>query len=170
MLQVEKTKLDGVLRIIPPTIFEDFRGFYIELYHEQLYTEALGGVHFVQDDVSISSKHVLRGIHGDKHTHKLISCLMGRIYLVIVNCQECSPQFRQWESFIISAENRSQILVPPSFGVAHLILSDQAIFHYKQSSYYNRESQFTCLWNDPAYNIWWPVVNPLVSRRDQGIE
>jgi len=170
MLAVEKTKLDGVLRITPPTIFEDFRGYYLELYNESLYTEALGGVRFVQDDISISSKHVLRGIHGDRHTYKLISCIMGRIYLVIVDAHEASPQFRRWESFIISSENHFQILVPPGFGVAHLVLSEQAMFHYKQSSYYDRASQFTLLWNDPQLNIWWPVKDPLVSRRDEGLE
>ncbi|NTV49873.1 MAG: dTDP-4-keto-6-deoxy-D-glucose epimerase [Geobacteraceae bacterium] len=170
MLVVEKTKLEAVLKITPPTVFEDFRGFYIELYNEELYKEALGGVHFAQDDVSISSKHVLRGIHGDRHTYKLISCILGRIYLVIVDCRESSPQFRQWESFIISADNHYQILVPPGFGVAHLVLSDQAMFHYKQSSYYDRSSQFTKLWNDPELNIWWPVKNPLISQRDGGLE
>ncbi|KAF0219366.1 MAG: dTDP-4-dehydrorhamnose 3 [Geobacteraceae bacterium] len=170
MLAVEKTKLDGVLKITPPTVFEDFRGFYIELYNEQLYTEALEGVQFTQDDISISSKHVLRGIHGDSHTYKLISCLMGRIYLVIVDCRETSPQFRQWESFIISDKNHLQVLVPPGCGVAHLVLSEQAIFHYKQTSYYDRTSQFTLSWNDPLLNIWWPVKNPLLSRRDEGLE
>lgn len=170
MLAVEKTKLDGVLKITPPTIFEDFRGFYIELYNEKLYTEALGGIQFAQDDISISSQHVLRGIHGDGHTYKLISCLMGRIYLVIVDCRENSPGFRQWESFMISEQNHQQILVPPGCGVGHLVLSERAIFHYKQTSYYDRASQFTKLWNDPELNIWWPVANPLLTRRDQGLE
>jgi dTDP-4-dehydrorhamnose 3,5-epimerase len=168
MIHVERTKLDGVLRVFPPTIFEDFRGSYIELYNENLYAEICDHVHFIQDDISISSRHVLRGIHGDHHTWKLISCLLGKLYLVIINWNEASPQFRAWESFTLSTENHLQILVPPSFGVGHLVLSDQAIFHYKQSSYYDRRSQFTLPWNDPLINIWWPIQNPIVSRRDQG--
>jgi dTDP-4-dehydrorhamnose 3,5-epimerase len=169
MVPVEKTKLAGVLRIVPPTIFEDFRGSYIEIYNENLYREICGEVNFIQDDISISSRYVLRGIHGDRRTWKLISCLLGKLYLVIVNWNEASPQFRGWESFTLSAENHLQILVPPGFGVGHLVLSEQAIFHYKQSSYYDRTSQFTLPWNDPQLNIWWPIQNPIVSRRDQGV-
>jgi len=169
-VEVSRAKLDGVLLIKPPTIFEDFRGTYVEIYNEKLYSEAGIKVKFVQDDVSVSSKHVLRGIHGDQETWKLISCLYGKFYLVVVNWDETSPQFGQWESFVLSDQNRLQVLVPPKFGNGHLVLSDLAIFHYKQSAYYNRAGQFTILWNDPKLNIWWPVKNPIVSRRDEGSE
>ena len=169
-MEVKKTKLDGVLLIKPPTVFEDFRGTYVEIYNEKLYTEAGIRVKFVQDDISVSSKHVLRGIHGDPETWKLISCLYGKFYLVVVNWDETSPQFGQWESFVLSDQNRLQVLVPAKFGIGHLVLSEQAIFHYKQSTYYNRAKQFTLLWNDPKLNIWWPVRNPILSRRDEGSE
>ena len=167
-MEVSKTKLDGVSLIKPPTMFEDFRGTYVEIYNERLYTEAGIKVEFVQDDISVSSKHVLRGIHGDQETWKLISCLYGKFYLVVVNWDEASPQFSQWESFVLSDQNRLQVLVPAKFGNGHLVLSDLAIFHYKQSAYYNRAGQFTILWNDPKLNIWWPVKNPILSRRDDG--
>ncbi|MGA8849127.1 MAG: dTDP-4-dehydrorhamnose 3,5-epimerase family protein [Dehalococcoidia bacterium] len=169
-MEVSKTKLDGVLLIKPPTIFEDFRGTYVEIYNEKLYTEAGITVKFVQDDISVSSRNVLRGIHGDGKTWKLISCLYGKFYLVVVNWDEASPQFGRWESFVLSDQNRWQVLVPAKFGNGHLVLSELAIFHYKQSSYYNRASQFTILWNDPKLNIWWPIKNPIVSRRDEGGE
>ena len=77
-MEVSKTKLDGVLLIKPPTIFEDFRGSYVETYNEKMYTEAGIDVKFVQDDISVSSRHVLRGIHGDDVTWKLVSCLYGK--------------------------------------------------------------------------------------------
>jgi dTDP-4-dehydrorhamnose 3,5-epimerase len=166
-VEVSKTKLDGVLLIKPPTIFEDFRGDYVEIYNEKLYTEAGIKVKFVQDDISTSSKHVLRGIHGDNETWKLISCLYGKFYLVVAK-RDRSPQYGQWESFVLSSQNRLQVLVPPGYGNGHLVLSDSAIFHYKQSSYYNREGQFTILWDDPELNIWWPIKNLIVSRRDAG--
>lgn len=169
-MEVSDGQLKGVKRITPPTLHEDFRGQYIELYNETLYREHGIPIHFVQDDMSVSSKHVLRGIHGDQKTWKLISCLAGRLYVVVVDCDERSPQFRQWEAFTISDQNRQQILVPPKHGIAHLVLTDYAIFHYKQSTYYERASQFSLLWNDPALAIWWPVSNPLVSRRDAGLE
>ena len=167
-MEVSKAKLDGVLLIRPPTIFEDFRGIYVEIYNETLYTEAGIKVKFVQDDVSLSSKHVLRGIHGDQETWKLISCLYGKFYLVVVNWDETSPQFGQWESFVLSDQNRLQVLVPPKLGNGHLVLSEQAIFHYKQSTYYSRAGQFTLLWDDPKLKLWWPVKNPILSRRDEG--
>ena len=167
-MEVSETKLHGVSLIKPHTIFEDFRGSYVELYNRSLY-EAQGiDVEFVQDDISVSSRHVLRGIHGDNETWKLISCLQGRFYLVVVNWNEASPQYSEWDSFVLSEQNRLQVLVPPKFGNGHLVLSDQAIFHYKQSTYYDRASQFTILWNDPNLNIWWPVKAPILSQRDEG--
>lgn len=169
-MEVSRTKLDGVLLIKPPTIFEDFRGTYVETYNEKLYTEAGVTVKFVQDDISVSRKNVLRGIHGDGETWKLISCLYGQFYLVVVNWDEASPQYRQWESFELSHANRRQVLVPPRFGNGHLVQSELAIFHYKQSTYYNRAGQFTILWNDPNLKIKWPIRNPILSRRDEGKE
>lgn len=169
-MKVEKTKLDGVLQITPPTLFEDWRGEYVETYNEQLYREQGIEVQFVQDDISVSDRHVLRGLHGDATTWKLISCLYGKFYLVVVNNDPESPQYRQWASFVLSDANRKQVLIPPKFGNGHLVLSDKAIFHYKQNTYYDRAGQFTLLWNDPELNLWWPVPNPLVSRRDAGLE
>ncbi|MGE3538407.1 MAG: dTDP-4-dehydrorhamnose 3,5-epimerase family protein [Candidatus Tectimicrobiota bacterium] len=167
-MEISRTKLEGVLLIKPPTIFEDFRGSYIETYNVQLYKEAGITVDFVQDDISVSSRHVLRGIHGDAETWKLVSCLYGKFYLVVLNWDQASSQFGQWEHFVLSDQNRLQVLIPPKHGNGHLVLSEQAIFHYKQSTYYNRAGQFTCVWNDPSLNIWWPVKNPIVSRRDEG--
>jgi len=166
-VEVKKTKLEDVFLIEPPTIFEDYRGAYIEIYNRELYCKHGIKADFIQDDISVSSRHVLRGIHGDTRTWKLISCLSGRIYLVIVNCKEGSRQFREWEAFTLSDRNRLQVIVPPGFGVGHLVLSEEAIFHYKQSTYYDRQSQFTLPWNDPLLDIWWPIKNPIVSRRDE---
>lgn len=169
-MDVSNSKLAGVLLITPPTIFEDFRGTYVETYNERLYLDAGITVKFVQDDISVSSRNVLRGIHGDSETWKLISCLYGKFYLMVVNWDKSSPQFGQWASFVLSDQNRLQVLVPPKFGNGHLVLSELAIFHYKQSTYYNRAGQFTLVWNDPKLNLWWPVKDPIVSRRDAGSE
>lgn len=162
------TTLDSVRLIKPPTIFEDFRGHYVETYNERLYRE--GGIdqHFIQDDISVSRRHVLRGIHGDDKTWKLISCLQGSFYMVVVNNDPQSSQYRKWTSFTLSDTNRLQVLVPPKFGNGHVVMSEQAIFHYKQTTDYDRSGQFTLIWNDPALNIWWPVQDPIVSVRDQG--
>lgn len=169
MLRIEQTKLEGVL-LIHLDCFEDHRGEYVETYNEKAYKEAGIHIKFLQDDYSMSTKNVLRGIHGDAETLKLISCPLGRIYLVVVNCDETSHQFHKWEAFTLSERNKLQVLVPAKFGIGHLVLSAQAIFQYKQSTYYNRVKQFTLLWNDPKLNIWWPVKNPILSKRDEGSE
>lgn len=168
-MEVSKTSLEGVLLIKPPTTFEDFRGSYIELYNEELYNKNGINIKFIQDDISESSQHVLRGIHGDSKTWKLVSCLSGTFYLVVINWDEKSNQYRKWESFTLSDKNRMQVLIPPRFGNGHVVLSKKAIFHYKQNTYYDREGQFTLKWNDPELNIWWPIKNPIVSQRDEGI-
>ena len=117
-MTIEKTILDGVLKITPPTIFKDFRGD-------------------------------------------------GSFYLVVVNYDPDSKQYKKFTSFTLSDKNRLQILVPPKFGNGHLVLSDTAIFHYKQNTNYIRESQFTIKWNDPNYNFGWPIHNPILSERDK---
>ena len=165
-MQVTETKLEGVL-LIRPEVFEDFRGQYVETYNDKLYAEHGITAKFVQDDISVSSRHVLRGIHGDAETWKLVSCLYGKFYLVVVNCDRQSPGFGQWQSFALSDANRLQVLIPPKHGNGHVVLSDQAIFHYKQSSYYNPKGQFTYKWDDAELKIWWPVKQPLVSQRDE---
>lgn len=169
-MEIKKTKLDGVLLIKPPTVFEDYRGTYVEIYNKEIYKESGIAVNFIQDDISVSSRHVLRGIHGDAETWKLISCLHGKFYLMVINWNETLLQYRQWEAFTLSDQNRLQVLVPPKFGNGHVVLSETAIFHYKQSSYYNRAGQFTILWNDPDLNLWWPIRNPILSQRDEGSE
>lgn len=166
MAKMELTKLDGVL-LFKPDIFEDHRGEYIELYNEEQYNK-FAKIKFVQDDISVSNKNVLRGIHGDHKTWKLISCLYGKFYFVVVDCRKEKETFGKWISFTLSDKNRYQVLVPPGFGNAHLVLSDIAIFHYKQSTYYDKKKQFTYKWNYPDFNIYWPICenNLILSERD----
>ena len=165
-MEFTKTELDGVL-LIKPEIFEDFRGEYVELYNEKVFADNGVKVKFLQDDISVSARHVLRGIHGDTVTWKLVSCLVGRYYLVIVNCDAGSKDFGKWQSFTLSDKNRWQVLVPPKHGVAHLALTDRIIFHYKQSTYYDPATQFTYKWNEPKFKIWWPSKDPVLSQRDE---
>lgn len=166
MIKISKTNLKGVL-LIQPEIFEDFRGQYIETFNKEFYQKHGIDIKFIQDDISVSKKDVLRGIHGDNETWKLISCLYGKFYLVVVNCDKNSKNFGKRQSFVLSDKNRLQVLVPPKYGNAHLILSKIAIFHYKQSTYYQPKKQFTYKWNDPRFKIDWPIKNPILSKRDQ---
>jgi len=153
------------LTILKPEVYEDFRGEFVETYNKNFFKEKLNlDLDFVQDDISVSYKNVLRGLHGDYKTWKLVSCLYGRIYLVVLD-----PKTKQHASFTLTDINRTQILIPPGSANGHLILSDMAIFSYKQTEYYDRDSQFTIRY-DENYDIYWPIKNPILSIRDNEIK
>lgn len=166
-IKVSATLLQGVLKIERYT-FRDFRGMYGEIYSPEVYREHGITVNLsAEDNFSVSHKNTLRGIHGDNRTWKLISCLQGSFYLVVLNFDRESSQFGQWTSFVLSRENMLQVLVPPKFGNGHLILTDEAMFHYNQSHrYQGAHNQFTVRWNDPKFKIEWPINNPELSERD----
>lgn len=168
--RIRKSKLDGVLIIEPPFVFEDNRGANIETFHQQDLNAAGVDVHFIRDSLTISNKNVLRGLHGDLETWKLITCLQGELFLAVVNMNKESSQYLNWEGFELSLKNKLQILVPPNFANGHLVLSDTAHFFYKMSHNHNRANQYTIAWNDPLLGIHWPNKNPIVSDRDAGID
>jgi dTDP-4-dehydrorhamnose 3,5-epimerase len=163
---IEKTELEGVL-FIKLDAFRDQRGEYVETYNEDLYRQHGIEVKFIQDDISVSKRNVLRGIHGDNLTWKLISCFYGEFYLVVVNCDPASSNFGKWLSFSLSDRNHFQVLIPPKYGNGHLVLSESAIYHYKQSTYYDPAKQFTYKWDDPRLSIKWPIDCPILSKRDE---
>lgn len=164
-MKISDTNLKGVY-VISPDIYEDYRGSFVETYNEERYRKYGITVKFLQDDLSISDHNVLRGLHGDEETHKLVSCVYGKIYLVVMNCDKRTDQYKKWQSFILSAESRKQIYIPPNFANGYYVLSDKAIFSYKQSTNYVSERQFSFKWNDPKLGIWWPCKAPLLSERD----
>lgn len=165
-MEIVKTKLDGVL-LVKPDVFEDFRGSFAETYNKDLYFKNGIAVNFVEDDYSVSVKNVLRGLHGDDKTWKLIDCVHGEVYFVVLNAIDGSPQYGEWEAFTLSGKNRWQVLVPPKFANGYLALTDKITLHYKQSEYYDRKTQFTIRYDDPRFKIHWPVKNPILSRRDE---
>ncbi len=166
MIEVCKAELEGVL-LIKPTFFEDYRGEYLELYNEKLYKSKGIDIDFVEDDVSIATRGVIKGIHGDSTTWKLISCLHGKFFLAVINYDQGSKGFGKWQSFVLSEVNKHQVLVPPKYGNGHLCVSEKSIFHYKQSAYYDHTKQFSIKWNDPRFNILWPIKDPILSERDK---
>jgi dTDP-4-dehydrorhamnose 3,5-epimerase len=172
IITVAKTNLKNVL-LFQLKHHEDHRGTYTRLCHRDDYRKIIKkqtgeDVEFIEDDYAYSSKHVLRGIHGDDRTWKLVTCLYGKFYIVVVNCSESSKDFGKWQKFILTRENGKQLLIPPNYGHAYQVLSDEAVFHYRQSSYYKGKTrQFTYKWDDPRFKIWWPVKNPILSQRDE---
>jgi dTDP-4-dehydrorhamnose 3,5-epimerase len=172
-MKVEKTNLKGVLLIKPEPLVKgqgeiaaDFRGEFTEAYNGIKYKEQGIEVEFLEDDVSVSHKNVLRGMHGDDRTWKLISCLHGKIFFVAINGDKNSPAFGAWQSFDLNEDNKHRLLVPPLYGSGYVVLSEKAIVSYKQSEYFKPGGQFTLKWNDPQFNIPWPVKEPILSDRD----
>tara|TARA_Y100000310_G_scaffold335859_1_gene418949 strand:+ start:14602 stop:15117 length:516 start_codon:yes stop_codon:yes gene_type:complete len=163
---VKDTNLDGV-KMITPEKFEDHRGSYIELYDSDKFNSNVHEVDFVQDDISISRKNVLRGLHGDYETTKLVMVLKGTGYAIIADNRENSPTYKQWQSFILSGENRSQLLLPPGLGNSILALDEEIVYYYKQNTHFVDGQQFTIKWNDPSWDFWWPIKNPVLSMRDE---
>jgi len=161
---LDYTEIEGV-NLIKPIVYEDFRGTNFESYNASNYYKIPNK--FVVDSISTSRKHVLRGIHGDYKTTKLVSCLYGTIYMVVLDLRYESETYNQWQSFTLSDRNKHQLLIPPGCGNAHLVMSDECVFSYKLDQYYDRESQFTIKWNDPMYAIPWPIKNPILSERDR---
>lgn len=179
MTKFSKTKLEGVLQVKPDP-FEDHRGQYVEIFNEKNYFEEIvknlagtiyekgaSDLHFIEDDISTGKRGVLKGIHGDAKTWKLVQCLFGEFYLVVLNYNSTSKDYGKWEAFTLSDKNRLQVLIPPMYGNGHLVLSEYDIYHYKQTEYYNPDNQFTIKWNDPKFKIKWPVKNPILSLRDK---
>jgi dTDP-4-dehydrorhamnose 3,5-epimerase len=161
---VEDTKLEGVKRIITDR-FEDYRGELGGVYDRVSYAEAGLDAEFVYDMASMSLKGVLRGMHGDSETYKLVQCLYGTVYSVVVNCNEQSPGFGRWDGFILSDKNHHQLYIPPKYGNGYFVLSEISIFTYKMSKAHS-DNQFTYAWNDPRFGIRWPTDKPILSERD----
>ena len=146
--------------------FKDHRGYYWTSWKKNI----INKIKFNHDKFSLSKKNVLRGLHGDTKTWKLVSCPYGKFLLVVVDCNKKSKNYLKWQSWILSHENSLQILIPPNYANGHLCLSDCCLFHYKLSykgSYFGVSKQFSLKWNDPKLNIKWPIKKPILSLRDK---
>jgi dTDP-4-dehydrorhamnose 3,5-epimerase len=155
-------------RIFVPDVFEDERGFFKETYSRRKY-EALG-LHddFVQDSVSFSTRNVIRGMHGDRNMAKLVQVLHGTIWDVIVDARRDSPTFGRWEGFEISDRNHRQLYIPRGFLHGFIAQSDEVVFNYKHSSYYDPSAEFAVRWDDPTLAIPWPLdADPVISAKDR---
>lgn len=171
MIKVSTTSLPNVL-LIERDLAKDHRGHYAEVYNKKLYFDNGIKVKFVADDFSHSKHNVLRGLHGDTKTWKLISCPFGKLFLAVVNYDPNSPHYCKSETFVLTPENRLQVLIPPLHVNGHYIMSRTgAIFQYKQSAYYKgAKNQFSERWNDPRFKIKWPFKGtPILSDRDKSV-
>lgn len=171
-MKLETNKKIHKLVSLTPSIYRDYRGENCETYDESLFEKLLRennlpNVKFVVDSFSFSKRNTLRGFHGDIQNWKLIQCLKGEIYFVVIDVNPHSPTFNNVETFNLNDKSRTQVLVPPHCVNAHLCMSDECIFFYKLShNYVDQNNQIHIKWNDPKYNVFWPISNPILSLRD----
>jgi len=165
-----ETSLPGPVKIIP-TVHQDERGYFMEIWQAERCRDAGIDADFVQDNVSQSSKGTLRGLHYQikQPQGKLLRVVSGEVFDVAVDLRKSSPNFGQWVGEILSAENKHQLWVPPGFGHGFLVLSDMAEFVYKCTDYYAPEFERAIRWDDPDIDIEWPLPageSPLLSAKD----
>ena len=168
-MRVIATDLPGVL-VIEPVVHRDGRGFFVETYRADRYREhGITGT-FVQDNHSRSMEGTLRGLHLqlDRPQGKLIHVIEGDVFDVAVDVRRGSPTFGRWMSVRLSADNFTQVFVPPGFAHGFCVMSPVAHVEYKCTEMYNPAGEIGIAWNDPAIGIVWPVREPLLSTRDRG--
>lgn len=166
-----ETKLKD-LYIIEPTIFGDSRGYFMETYNKREFLEAGLDMEFVQENESKSKKGVLRGLHFQTENvqGKLVRVAFGEVYDVAVDLRIGSPTYGLWEGVILSSENKRQFYVPEGFAHGFLVLSNEAVFNYMCTNYYNADYEGGILWNDKDINIEWPldkVDSVILSEKDK---
>lgn len=151
--------------------FSDHRGSIWTTYRDNDF-KRLGLPVFTHDKCAVSKYQVLRGIHGDFKSWKLVSCLHGAVEQVVVDCRAGSPSFKRWTKYELQGGDGNAVLIPPGFGNAFLVTSDcGAVYNYKLSydgQYNDAEEQFTYPWNDSSIGINWSINNPKLSLRDKG--
>lgn len=172
ILNVTKCEIEGVF-VLEPKVFGDQRGYFLESYSNRDFKEATGlDIDFVQDNESMSSKGVLRGLHFQKSPHaqaKLVRVVKGAVQDVAVDIRPDSPTFGKYVSVVLSGENKKSLFIPEGFAHGFLVLEDDTIFQYKCSDYYAPSSEGSVKWNDPQIGIEWmlPEQEYLISDKDK---
>jgi len=166
-----ETGIEGLF-IIEQKVFNDTRGFFMETYNEKAFKEAGLNLKFVQDNQSKSKRGVLRGLHFQKKfpQGKLVRVIRGEVFDVVVDLRKNSRTFKKWFGCVLSESNRKQMYIPEGFAHGFLVLSDEAEFAYKCTEFYHPEDEGGYLWNDPDFNIEWPlegIEELLLSEKDK---
>ena len=162
-MKIKNVKISG-LKIIQTKIFFDKRGFFKEVYKNNLIKK-----NFKFDVISLSKKNVIRGLHiqTKKPQAKVITVVSGKIMDVAVDLRKNSKTFGKYYSLIISDKSDYSFYVPEGFAHGFLCLSDKCIVHYKCSEYRHKESETTLNWNDQEVKIKWPIKKPILSKKDK---
>lgn len=169
-MNVIQTEFKNLL-VLEPNVIRDDRGYFLETFNEAKFRIETGlNITFIQDNESVSSKNVLRGLHFQlppSSQAKLIRVARGSVLDVVVDLRRSQPTYMQHYKILLSAGNQKQLFVPEGFAHGFLVLEDNTIFSYKCSNYYNRANDRSILWNDEAFGIDWGIEQPLLSEKDQ---
>ncbi len=167
-MEVIETKIKDLL-IINPKVFADSRGYFFESYNADVFKQNNITVNFVQDNQSLSSTGVLRGLHFQAPPFdqgKLVRVITGAVLDIAVDIRKDSPSYGEHIAIELTEENKTMFYIPPGFAHGFLTLRDNTIFSYKCTNVYNKLSEGCVLWNDTDLNINWNVVNPILSEKD----
>ena len=168
-MKIIETGFEGLV-MFEPEIFTDARGSFEETFNRRDYENALGQeLNFVQDNLSVSKKDVLRGLHFQIPPHaqaKLIQVTRGAAFDVVVDLRLKSHTYGKYFTIDLTDENKKKLFIPKGFAHGFLALSEDTIFQYKCDNYYNRDSEQSIIWNDPSLNIPWPCESPIISEKD----
>lgn len=170
-INVTKCEIEG-LCVIEPTVFKDSRGFFMETYNQKDFEEEGLNMVFVQDNQSMSTKGVLRGLHFQKQypQGKLVRVVRGAVYDVAVDLRASSKTYGKWFGVELSAENKKQFYIPEGFAHGFLVLTDEAEFVYKCTDFYHPNDEGGLAWDDEEIGIEWPITEDMelvISEKDQ---
>ena len=160
------------LYVIEPTVFKDERGYFVETYNQNDMKEAGLDMVFVQDNQSMSTRGVLRGLHFQKQfpQGKLVRVVRGKVFDVAVDLRSDSKTYGKWFGVELSAENMKQFYIPEGFAHGFLVLSDEAEFCYKCTDFYHPGDEGGLAWNDPEIGVEWPLeegVDLIILKRPE---
>jgi len=168
-LEVKETNIKDLL-VIQPRVFGDHRGYFFESFRKDAMLKHGINHDFVQDNLSLSKKNILRGIHFQKppfEQGKLVQVIKGAVLDVAVDLRKGSATYGKHFKIELNEQNKTMFWVPPGFGHGFLTLEDDTVFAYKCTNYYHAESEGGILWNSPSLNIDWGIENPILSEKDE---
>ena len=165
VFQKDVEKIEGLI-LIMPTVHRDSRGYFMETYNNLEFSDNGFNISFVQDNQSLSSKGVLRGMHFQKNhaQGKLVRAISGAIYDVAVDLRSSSKTFGKWYGKVLSADNALQLYVPPGFAQGFLALENNTLFSAKVTDYQYKQEDCGLIWNDKDIGIDWSPYLPENSR------
>ena len=169
-MEIIKTGIEGLL-ILEPRIFKDARGYFFESFSQREFEEKVGPVHFVQDNESMSSYGVMRGLHFQRPPYtqsKLVRCVKGAVLDVAVDIRQGSPTYGQHVAVELTAENHRQFFIPKGFAHGFAVLSETAVFQYKCDEFYHPEADAGISILDDSLGIDWriPMDKAILSDKD----